>query len=236
MADADFIFETQKPSLPVKPISQRHMKTRSGKKAANKNMTPASRTASRTKGSRQPSPKESVHFSSQSSSKILDDQSKQDYSQTWSIQQRTSGKIKVASLPRESHAACSGPEFSWHFFNIYGHSPLIQQFLQNRHAEPKAGYDFFMPRREISKPIPDSAETYADLIKQAFKKLNWRHKTFTRTYRKNWKEMRNFDQQLLESHELFRKELKEEMHRRMVQKKQERLPICSDRTKNSEKI
>ncbi|XP_066490568.1 protein FAM227A [Tiliqua scincoides] len=231
--DANVTFKTHKTSPSVRPLSRRHKKNISAKKAVNKAMTPASRK----KRSQQPSPKEKVHLPGQSYSELYADKSKQGGHGSWNKPRSTpEKKLKVALLPRESHPACGGPEFTWHYLNIYGHSPLIQHFLQKRRADLKAGCDMFMPRREICKPIPDSVQTYADVVKEAFQNLHRRHKTFTRTYWKNWREMRNFDQQCLESQELFRQEMQEEMNRRMAQKKQELLPICSDRPKNSDKI
>ncbi|KAJ6658907.1 hypothetical protein lerEdw1_019543, partial [Lerista edwardsae] len=162
---------------------------------------------------------------------------------SWHKRQSTpEKKRKIPVVPRESHPACGGPDFTWYYLNIHGHSPLIQHFLQKRHAEPKAGYDIFMPRREICKPIPypyavhrgktmksfwymfsleclskeirveffftlkitESAQTYADLVKEGYCNLHQKSKDFKRTYRKHWREMRNFDQQCLESQELFR--------------------------------
>ncbi|XP_053111867.1 protein FAM227A isoform X2 [Hemicordylus capensis] len=143
-------------------------------------------------------------------------------------------KLKIALLPKESHPACSGPEFTWHYLNISGHSPLIQHFLQKRHAEPKTGCDIFIPRREICKPIP--AQTYADVVKQGFCILHQRHRIFKRTYWKHRREMRKFDEQLLENQELARQEMQEEMKRRQAQKKKEMLPVCSIRLNSADKI
>ncbi|XP_053111870.1 protein FAM227A isoform X5 [Hemicordylus capensis] len=145
-------------------------------------------------------------------------------------------KLKIALLPKESHPACSGPEFTWHYLNISGHSPLIQHFLQKRHAEPKTGCDIFIPRREICKPIPDTAQTYADVVKQGFCILHQRHRIFKRTYWKHRREMRKFDEQLLENQELARQEMQEEMKRRQAQKKKEMLPVCSIRLNSADKI
>ncbi|XP_074865170.1 protein FAM227A isoform X1 [Carettochelys insculpta] len=63
-------------------------------------------------------------------------------------------QLKIPPLHRESHPACQGPAFTWHLFNINGHSPLIQHFLQSYNVEPQAGQDILIHRREICKPIP----------------------------------------------------------------------------------
>nr|XP_016849180.1 PREDICTED: protein FAM227A [Anolis carolinensis] len=155
---------------------------------------------------------------------------------SWSKQQSSQKKkkLKIALVPRESHPACSGPEFIWHRFNIGGHSPLIEHFLEKRHALSKGGCEIFLPRREICKPIPESAQTYAEVVKEGFNMICHRHKAFRRTYLKNRKEMRSFDQQFKANQELFRQEMKEEMKRRLAQKQKESL--ATEALHSSEKI
>ncbi|XP_054844368.1 protein FAM227A isoform X4 [Eublepharis macularius] len=124
---------------------------------------------------------------------------------SWNKQRSTpKRRLKITYLPRESHPACCGPEFTWHLLNIGGCSPLVQHFLQIRNCEPKAGCDIFVSRREICKPLPDSAETYADVIKQSFSILQQRHKAYKKAFLRHWREMKNFDQQCKENQELFR--------------------------------
>uniref|UniRef100_A0A8C0IYQ0 Uncharacterized protein n=1 Tax=Chelonoidis abingdonii TaxID=106734 RepID=A0A8C0IYQ0_CHEAB len=62
--------------------------------------------------------------------------------------------FSFVSSPLQSHPACQGPDFTWHLFNINGHSPLIQHFLQSYNVEPQSGQDILIHRREICKPIP----------------------------------------------------------------------------------
>uniref|UniRef100_A0A8C4VJ12 Family with sequence similarity 227 member A n=1 Tax=Gopherus evgoodei TaxID=1825980 RepID=A0A8C4VJ12_9SAUR len=62
--------------------------------------------------------------------------------------------FSFVSSPFQSHPACQGPDFTWHLFNINGHSPLIQHFLQSYNVEPQSGQDILIHRREICKPIP----------------------------------------------------------------------------------
>ncbi|XP_054844366.1 protein FAM227A isoform X2 [Eublepharis macularius] len=139
---------------------------------------------------------------------------------SWNKQRSTpKRRLKITYLPRESHPACCGPEFTWHLLNIGGCSPLVQHFLQIRNCEPKAGCDIFVSRREICKPLPDSAETYADVIKQSFSILQQRHKAYKKAFLRHWREMKNFDQQCKENQELFRQEDQEEMKKRKAQKK-----------------
>ncbi|XP_006029908.3 protein FAM227A [Alligator sinensis] len=114
---------------------------------------------------------------------------------------------KITSLQKESHPACRGPEFTWHLFNINGHSPLIQHFLQSYKAEPQAGQDILIHRREIYKPIPESSPTYADIIQQSFHHLRQLESTFKNMYQRHCREMRDFDkQQQKEKQEFLRKE------------------------------
>ncbi|XP_059582384.1 protein FAM227A isoform X2 [Alligator mississippiensis] len=114
---------------------------------------------------------------------------------------------KITSLQKESHPACRGPEFTWHLFNINGHSALIQHFLQSYKAEPQAGQDILIHRREIYKPIPESSPTYADIIQQSFHHLRQLESTFKNMYQRHCREMRDFDkQQQKEKQEFLRKE------------------------------
>ncbi|KAM7178235.1 protein FAM227A isoform 1-T1 [Macrochelys suwanniensis] len=81
---------------------------------------------------------------------------KDDLKSAWKQPQCTfkTRRLKIAPLHRESHPACQGPDFTWHLFNINGHSPLIQHFLRNYNVEPQSGQDILIHRREICKPIP----------------------------------------------------------------------------------
>ncbi|XP_050773169.1 protein FAM227A isoform X3 [Gopherus flavomarginatus] len=81
---------------------------------------------------------------------------KDDLKSAWKQPQHTfeTRRLKIAPLHRESHPACQGPDFTWHLFNINGHSPLIQHFLQSYNVEPQSGQDILIHRREICKPIP----------------------------------------------------------------------------------
>ncbi|XP_033018520.1 protein FAM227A [Lacerta agilis] len=143
-------------------------------------------------------------------------------------------KLKIALLPRESHPASSGPDYTWHHLNIHGHCPLIQHFLQKRNAVSKAGCDIFLSRRAICKPIPDSAQTYAEVIKQSFKSLRQRHKDFMKTYRRQRREMRKFDQMCKYNLLIFRQEMLEEMKRQA--QKQKELFSCPEALSSSDKF
>ncbi|XP_025031907.1 protein FAM227A [Python bivittatus] len=134
-------------------------------------------------------------------------------------------KLKITLLPRESHPACRGPEFTWHRFNISGHSPLIQHFFQKQCAESKSGCDIFLSRREICKPMPDSVQTYAEVIKEGFHILHQRRKAFRKCYWKQYREMRNFEEQNKYNQELYRQAIQEEMKKRKAQKQKELLSL-----------
>lgn len=56
----------------------------------------------------------------------------------------------------------------------------------------------FMPK------TTDSAQTYAEVIKEGFHILHQRRKAFTKSFQKHQREMRNFDQQWKDNQELFR--------------------------------
>ncbi|KAM9173100.1 protein FAM227A [Pangshura tecta] len=135
---------------------------------------------------------------------------KDDLKSTWKQPQHTlkTRRLKIAPLHRESHPACQGPDFTWHLFNINGHSPLIQHFLQSYNVEPQSGQDIFIHRREICKLIPtESTPTYADVIRQSFNNIRHLDNAFKRVHQRHCREMKAFDQhQWKEKQEFLRKE------------------------------
>ncbi|XP_042325180.1 protein FAM227A isoform X2 [Sceloporus undulatus] len=205
-----------------KPSLQFQKSGSSSRKVVNKSIKKTKRPVSEKKAQQQHSKKEEPLSQFVSSEyQVKEDGQKDSWNKQQSSQKKK--KLKIALLPRESHPACCGPEFTWHHLNIRGHSPLIQHFLEKRHALSKGGCDIFLPRREICKPIPESAQTYAEVIKDSFDILHQRHKAFTKTYLRHQREMRNFDQQCKDNQELFRQEMQEEMKRRQAQKQKELL-------------
>ncbi|XP_030402238.1 protein FAM227A isoform X4 [Gopherus evgoodei] len=134
---------------------------------------------------------------------------KDDLKSAWKQPQHTfeTRRLKIAPLHRESHPACQGPDFTWHLFNINGHSPLIQHFLQSYNVEPQSGQDILIHRREICKPIPESTPTYADVIQQSFNHIRCLDNAFKRVHQRHCREMKDFDQhQWKEKQEFLRKE------------------------------
>ncbi|XP_008177528.1 protein FAM227A isoform X2 [Chrysemys picta bellii] len=134
---------------------------------------------------------------------------KDDLKSAWKQPQHTfeTRRLKIAPLHRESHPACQGPDFTWHLFNINGHSPLIQHFLQSYNVEPQSGQDILIHRREICKPIPESTPTYADVIRQGFNHIHHLDNAFKTVHQRHCREMKDFDQhQWKEKQEFLRKE------------------------------
>ncbi|XP_061495123.1 protein FAM227A isoform X2 [Rhineura floridana] len=230
LGGCDISFSTYELSTVRKRPSRRRKRHASGTKSIKK----AKKPVSRRKVQKQLPKQEKMHQFSRSVSSIV--QPKEDSEQDLWKKRRSSQKkkIKIALLPRESHPACSGPEFTWHHLNIGGRSPLIQHVLQKRNAVPKAGCDIYLHRREICKPIPHSIQTYAEVIKQSFQSLRQRRKAFSKTYWRHWREMRIFDQQCKDSQEFFRQEMLEEM-RRQAPKQKELLSFCPDGLNTSDK-
>ncbi|XP_074797673.1 protein FAM227A isoform X2 [Natator depressus] len=134
---------------------------------------------------------------------------KDDLKSAWKQPQHTfeTRRLKIAPLHRESHPACQGPDFTWHLFNINGHSPLIQHFLRSYNVEPQSGQDILIHRREICKPIPESTPTYADVIQQGFNNIRHLDDAFKTVHQRHCREMKDFDQhQWKEKQEFLRKE------------------------------
>ncbi|KAK9399922.1 hypothetical protein NXF25_012941 [Crotalus adamanteus] len=165
---------------------------------------------------------EEIKHTTSSSDQLKEDNEKAAWSRHQNLPKK---KLKIAMLPRESHPACYGPEFTWHRFNISGHSPLIQHYFQKHGTESKSGCDIFLSRREIYKPMPDSVKTYAEVIKESFHILHQKHKAFRKCYWQQYREMRNFDEQNKRNQELYRQAIKEEMKKRKAQKQKELLSL-----------
>ncbi|XP_063164641.1 protein FAM227A [Candoia aspera] len=203
------------------------------RKEFNRSIKKAKKTASGKKDQKQLSKKvsrlksEEIKHAASSSDQLKEDSEKDAWSR---YQYLSKKKLKIALLPRESHSACCGPEFTWHRFNISGHSPLIQHFFQKHGAESKSGCDIFLSRREISKPIPDSAQTYAEVIKEGFHILHQRHKAFRKRYWQQYRAMRNFEEQNKYNQELHRQAILEEMKKRKAQKQKELLSFRDGQT------
>ena len=51
----------------------------------------------------------------------------------------------------QSHPACRGPTFDRHAFNVHGQSPLVAQFLAEKHLSPQTGCDVIVQRTEIAQ-------------------------------------------------------------------------------------
>ncbi|XP_066565879.1 protein FAM227A isoform X2 [Amia ocellicauda] len=72
-------------------------------------------------------------------------------------------ELKVFSSPSEgashwpgtqSPTACPGPQFQKCVFNLWGHSPLVQFYLQRHRGHSQTGLDFLVGRTEIHKLPP----------------------------------------------------------------------------------
>ncbi|XP_013910412.1 PREDICTED: protein FAM227A [Thamnophis sirtalis] len=205
-------------------------KTRLQKIPSRKTITKSTKKGKKTvpgkKDQKQPSKKVTKLESEEikQSTSIIDQLKEDNEKAAWSKHQNLpKKKLKIAKLPRESHPACPGPDFTWHRFNISGNSPLIQHYFQKRGIESKSGCDIFLSRREIDKSMPDSAKTYAELIKEGFHTVHQKHKAFRKYYWQQYKEMRKFDEQNKCNQELYREAIKEEMKKRKAQKQKEML-------------
>ncbi|XP_028935037.1 protein FAM227A isoform X1 [Ornithorhynchus anatinus] len=116
-------------------------------------------------------------------------------------------KVKERTASKESHPACKGPEFGRSLFNLYGNSPLVQHFLQTHQAELKVGWNILVSRTEITKTIPESSPTYADVIRQALRNLKQLDHDVKAVYQDHWREIKAFEtSQQKAKQEFLRKE------------------------------
>ncbi|KAK2557248.1 Protein FAM227A [Acropora cervicornis] len=70
---------------------------------------------------------------------------------------------------RESCPVGRGPEFSRSVFDVYGHSPLVEQFLRMRKLSKDCGTAVLIQRTEIKSLPPLSAPTYREVIRNSLK-------------------------------------------------------------------
>ncbi|XP_026559217.1 protein FAM227A [Pseudonaja textilis] len=217
-------------------IGKTHLQKIPSRKTFNISVKKGKKSVSEKKGQKQLSKKvivlesEEIKHTTSSSDQLKEDNEKAAWNRHQNLPKK---KLKIAMLPRESHPACNGPDFTWHRFNINGHSPLIQHYFQKHGIESKSGCDIFLSRREIYKPMPDSAKTYAEVIKENFHIVHQKHKAFRKCYWQQYREMRKFDEQNKRNQELYREAIKEEMKKRKAQKQKELLSL-RDRQNSSE--
>ncbi|XP_026548577.1 protein FAM227A [Notechis scutatus] len=217
-------------------IGKTHLQKIPSRKTFNLSIKKGKKSVSEKKGQKQLSKKvivlesEEIKHTTSSSDQLKEDNEKAAWSRHQNLPKK---KLKIAMLPRESHPACNGPDFTWHRFNINGHSPLIQHYFQKHGTESKSGCDIFLSRREIYKPMPDSVKTYAEVIKENFHIVHQKHKAFRKCYWQQYREMRKFDEQNKHNQELYREAIKEEMKKRKAQKQKELLSL-RDRQNSSE--
>ncbi|OCT85479.1 hypothetical protein XELAEV_18023647mg [Xenopus laevis] len=100
---------------------------------------------------------------------------------------------------KESHPACCGPAFTHKLFNLSGHSPLVQYYLQEHHKKPRAGLNILVHRTEIKN----------QLIKQGFQRLHKQEIEVNNKFRKRWKESLEFDRSLQNAKREYLKEEKQ---------------------------
>lgn len=78
-------------------------------------------------------------------------------------------KLNRADKRRESCPVGRGPEFSRCVFDVYGHSPLVEQFLRMQKLAKDSGTSVLIQRTEIKSLPPLSAPTYREVIRNSLK-------------------------------------------------------------------
>ncbi|XP_020608681.1 protein FAM227B-like, partial [Orbicella faveolata] len=78
-------------------------------------------------------------------------------------------KSNRAEKRRESCPVGRGPEFSRCVFDVYGHSPLVEQFLRMQKLSKDSGTSVLIQRTEIKSLPPLSAPTYRQVIRKSLK-------------------------------------------------------------------
>ena len=63
----------------------------------------------------------------------------------------------------------AGPDMDSMCFDLYGRSPLVKHYLQQRQLNKVTGYAILTKRTEVNQPVPSGAPTYDDIIKESLK-------------------------------------------------------------------
>ena len=61
------------------------------------------------------------------------------------------------------------PETESVCFNVFGRSPLVKHYLQQRRLTKVTGYTLLTKRTEINQVIPSGAPTYDDVIQESLR-------------------------------------------------------------------
>ncbi|XP_078539727.1 protein FAM227A [Lissotriton helveticus] len=112
-------------------------------------------------------------------------------------------EMRSVLVTKESHPACPGPDFMHNLFNLEGHSPLVQHYLQQRDAQQSTGHDRLIKWTAIQKPMSHSAETYASVIRRGFRRLQQSDIMIQALYRKRFRESAAFSRRQLETKKDF---------------------------------
>ncbi|XP_023599551.1 protein FAM227A [Myotis lucifugus] len=124
------------------------------------------------------------------------------------VKKRSEARIYENMLPKKSHPACKIPEMSSNLFNIYGKSPLVVYYLLNYATLRQCGRDVLMTRTEITKTVPESSLTYADVINLTLCNMKKRRDNLLQLTQFRCNEWSYFDEYLAELQDNFLKETK----------------------------
>ncbi|XP_059536855.1 protein FAM227A [Myotis daubentonii] len=124
------------------------------------------------------------------------------------VKKRSEARIYENMLPKKSHPACKIPEMSSNLFNIYGKSPLVVHFLLNYATLRHCGRDVLMTRTEITKTVPESSLTYADVINLTLCNMKKRRDNLLQLTQFRCNEWSYFDEYLAELQDNFLRETK----------------------------
>ncbi|XP_070267229.1 protein FAM227A isoform X4 [Myotis yumanensis] len=124
------------------------------------------------------------------------------------VKKRSEARIYENMLPKKSHPACKIPEMSSNLFNIYGKSPLVVYYLLNYATLRQCGRDVLMTRTEITRTVPESSLTYADVINLTLCNMKKRRDNLLQLTQFRCNEWSYFDEYLAELQDNFLKETK----------------------------
>lgn len=86
--------------------------------------------------------------------------------------------LKERSRDRSQSVALKGPEFEHVLFNLYGHSPLVKHYMENKNLTHISEKEVVVGRTEIAEEPARDAACYQDVLDKSKKAVDNNRDTF----------------------------------------------------------
>ncbi|XP_072525547.1 protein FAM227A-like [Salminus brasiliensis] len=110
---------------------------------------------------------------------------------------------------RLSHAVYEREELKHCVFNVWGNSPLLQQYMTTLSLKQSVGYDLLVRRTQIHKLPPADSLTYRDVVRQALHRSSSQRRVLCSLWEQHTQELANLQQKHIDQRvQLLRKHKK----------------------------